>query len=127
MAPTEEKSSSSQDNSSQDESSQENAALDERPPSIVYGPSTPVPLTMTFSELLNYHAEVRGDHPAVVSHPQGTSITFRKLRDRSIQLARAMSQDGIGNGDLVALSLGSRIEYFEVDCLCFVTRRSYEC
>ncbi|KAF7186107.1 Acyl-CoA ligase sidI [Pseudocercospora fuligena] len=92
---------------------------DDRPPSIVYGPATPVPLTMTFSELLDHHAEVRGHRPAVVSHPQkGQIVTFKQLRDRSMQLARAMAKDGIVKGDLVAISLGSRFEYFETFFAC---------
>lgn len=91
---------------------------DDRPPSIVYGPSTPVPLKMTFSELLDYNVEVRGDRPAVISEPQGQTLSFRRLRDRSTRLARAMAQDGIGKGDLVAISLGSRVEYFETFYAC---------
>ena len=91
---------------------------DDRPPSIVYGPAAPVPLTMTFSELLEHNVKVRGDRPAVISHPQGKTMSFRQLQQRSIQLARAMAQDGIGNGDLVAISLGSRIEYFETFFAC---------
>ena len=96
-----------------------NQAQDERPPSIVYGPSTPIPLTLTFSQLLDHNAEVRGDRPAVISHPQqGLTLSFKQLRERSIKLARAMSQDGIGKGDLVAISLGSRVEYFETFFAC---------
>ena len=91
---------------------------DERPPSIIHGPATPVPLTLTFSELLDHHAHVRGEQPAVLSHPQGLTVSFRKLSDRSVQLARAMAQDGIEKGDLVAISLGSRIEYFETFFAC---------
>ena len=96
----------------------ESSSQVERPPSIVYGPTTPVPLTMTFSEVLDHHVEVRGDRPAVISHPQNLTLSFRQLRDRSIRLARAMSQDGIGKGDLVAISLGSRVEYFETFFAC---------
>ena len=96
----------------------ETSSQEERPPSIIYGPTTPVPLTMTFSELLDHHVEVRGDRPAVISHPQGLTLSFRQLRDRSIRLARAMAQDGIGKGDLVAISLGSRVEYFETFFAC---------
>lgn len=91
---------------------------DDRPPSIVYGPSTPVPLKMTFSELLDHNVEVRGDRPAVISAPQGQILSFRQLRDRSTRLARAMAQDGIGKGDLVAIALGSRVEYFETFYAC---------
>ena len=69
---------------------------------------------MTFGELLDYHDEVRGDKPAVISHVQDKTISFKDLRLRSLQLARAFSADGIDKGDLVAISLGSRIEYFEV-------------
>ncbi|KAK5720329.1 hypothetical protein LTR15_007603 [Elasticomyces elasticus] len=96
----------------------ESSTQDERPPSIVYGPATPVPLTMTFGELLDHHAEVRGDAPAIISHPQSRTVSFRDLRNRSIQLARALAQDGVGKGDLVAISLGSRVEYFETFFAC---------
>jgi acyl-CoA synthetase (AMP-forming)/AMP-acid ligase II len=73
-------------------------------PSIVYGPATPVPLTMTFGELLDYHVEVRGDQPAVISHPQDTRISWRQLSERSIKMARALAKDGVGKGSLVAIS-----------------------
>ncbi|KJX92763.1 hypothetical protein TI39_contig5827g00003 [Zymoseptoria brevis] len=62
----------------------EGPSKDERPPSIVYGPATPVPLKMTFAELLDYNAEVRGDRPAVISDPQNLTLSFRQLRERSI-------------------------------------------
>lgn len=88
--------------------------VDDRPPSIVYGPSAPLPLTMTFGELLDYHAEVRPNKPAYISHVQNHTLSWSQLRDRSLQLARAFAQDGIVKGDLVALSMGSRVEYFEV-------------
>lgn len=92
---------------------------EERPPSIVYGPATPVPLTMTFNELLDHHVEVRGNRPAIISHPQeGRIVSFRQLQARSKKLAQAMSNDGIGKGDLVAISLGSRVEYFETFFAC---------
>lgn len=94
------------------------SSRDDRLPSIVYGPSAPVPLTMTFSQLLDHHVDVRGDQTAVISHPQGLTVSWRQLRERSIRLARAMAQDGIGKGDLVAISLGSRIEYFETFFAC---------
>lgn len=73
---------------------------------------------MPFGELLDYHVEARGDSPAVISHPQGLIVTWRQLSERSIKMARALSQDGIGQGDLVAISLGSRIEYFETFFAC---------
>ena len=110
----------SQDAPSKDEQSEQKSSQDasssssSKPPSIIYGPSAPEPLTMTFGQLLDYHAEVRGQKPAVISHVQGKTIWFKDLRLRSLQLARAFSKDGIGKGDLVAISLGSRIEYFEV-------------
>ena len=85
-----------------------------RPPSIVYGPSAPVPLNMNFGQLLDHNAEVRGDRPAVISHAQDITVSFRTLRLRSLQLARALAVDGVSRGDLIAICLGSRIEYFEV-------------
>lgn len=90
----------------------------ERPPSIVHGPATPVPLNMAFGELLDYHVEVRGDQPAVISHPQGLTVSWRQLSERSIKMARALAEDGVGKGTLVAISLGSRIEYFETFFAC---------
>jgi acyl-CoA synthetase (AMP-forming)/AMP-acid ligase II len=90
----------------------------ERLPSIVHGPATPVPLNMAFGELLDYHVEVRGDRPAVISHPQGLTVSGRQLSERSIKMARALAEDGVGKGTLVAISLGSRIEYFETFFAC---------
>lgn len=96
----------------------ESKAQDGRLPSILYGPAAPVPLTMPFGDLLDYHVEVRGDSPAVISHPQNLIVSWRQLSDRSIRLARALAKDGVGKGSLVALSLGSRIEYFETFFAC---------
>lgn len=90
----------------------------ERLPSIVHGPSTPVPLNMAFGELLDYHVEVRGKQSAVISHPQGLTISWRQLSERSIKMARALAEDGVVKGSLVAISLGSRIEYFETFFAC---------
>ncbi|KAH9845755.1 AMP-binding enzyme C-terminal domain [Teratosphaeria destructans] len=97
---------------------QPDTTQNERPPSIIYGPAMPVPLMLTFSELLDYHVEVRADAPAVISEPQNLTVSWRQLGERSARLARAMSQDGIGKGDLVAISLGSRIEYLETFFAC---------
>lgn len=103
-----------EDSQEEEEPKKNEAAVDNRPPSIVYGPAAPRPLTMTFGELLDYHAEVRPNKPAIISHVQGYTISWSQLRDRSLQLARAFAQDGIKKGDLVAISMGSRVEYFEV-------------
>ena len=85
-----------------------------RLPSIIHGPSAPVPLQMTFGQLLDHHSEVRGNKPAVISHPQNHTLSFKQLRERSLQLARALADDGVRKGDLIAISMGSRVEYFEV-------------
>lgn len=86
----------------------------EQRPSIVYGPRAPVPLTLTFGQLLDHHAEVRPDSPAVISHVQNRTISYRQLCDRSINLAKAMADAGVGKGTLVGIISGSRIEYLEV-------------
>lgn len=86
----------------------------EQRPSIVYGPRVPVPLTLTFGQLLDHHAQVRPDSPAVISHVQNRTISYRQLCDRSINLAKAMAHAGIGKGSLVGIISGSRIEYLEV-------------
>ena len=90
----------------------------EQRPSIVYGPRAPVPLTLTFGELLDHHAEVRPDSPAVISHVQSCTISFRQLRDRSIKLAKAMSKAGISRGNLVGIISGTRYEYLEIFFAC---------
>jgi mevalonyl-CoA ligase len=86
----------------------------QKPPSIVFGPKQPVPLTLTFGQLLDHHAEKRPDASAVISHVQGCSVSYRQLRDRSIKLARAMKKAGIKRGSLVGIIMGTRLEYLEV-------------
>lgn len=83
-------------------------------PSIVYGPRAPVPLTLTFGQLLDHHAEDKPDSPAVISHVQGCTVSYRQLRDRSVDLAKAMKKAGIGKGSLVGIILATRYEYLEV-------------
>lgn len=86
----------------------------EQRPSIVYGPRSPVPLTLTFGQLLDHHAEVRPNSPAVISHVQNCTISFRQLQERSIKLAKAMAEAGIAKGNLVGIISGTRYEYLEV-------------
>jgi mevalonyl-CoA ligase len=96
------------------------ATANEDHASIAYGPCAPAPLEMTFGQLLDHHAELRSDSPAVISHEQDKTISFRQLRDRSNDLAKAMAHEGVGKGDLIAISSGSRIEYLEVLGLLFI-------
>jgi mevalonyl-CoA ligase len=86
----------------------------QKPPSIVFGPKQPVPLTLTFGQLLDHHAEKRPDALAVISHVQGCTVSYRQLRDRSMKLARAMKKAGIKRGSLVGIIMGTRLEYLEV-------------
>ena len=87
-----------------------------RPPSILYGPCAPAPLRLTFTELLDYHAEVRPRMPVAISHSQSRTLSFKQLQDRSTMLAGRMREDGVKRGDLVGIILGNRLEYFEVRC-----------
>ena len=89
-------------------------AMDQRPPSIVYGPRSPIPLTLTFGQLLDHHAKVRPDSLAVISHVQDRTYSFGYLNQRSIKLAKAMAAAGVQKGDLVGIISGSRYEYLEV-------------
>lgn len=86
----------------------------EKPLSIIYGPRAPVPLTLTFGQLLDHHADRTPDNPAVISHVQGRTISYGELRDRSIKLAKAMSKAGVKKGSLVGIICATRIEYLEV-------------
>jgi mevalonyl-CoA ligase len=90
------------------------ATTKESRPSIIHGPRAPVPLTLTFGELLDHHAEIRPRKPAIISHVQGCTVSFKQLRDRSIKLAKAMQKAGIKKGDLIGIVSGSRYEYLEV-------------
>jgi mevalonyl-CoA ligase len=86
----------------------------EQRPSIVYGPRAPVPLELTFGQLLDHHAEVRPDAPAVISHVQDRTISYKQLCERSIDLAKAMKEVGVGRGSYVGIVCATRIEYLEV-------------
>lgn len=83
-------------------------------PSVVYGPRAPVPLTLTFGQLLDHHAKQRPDSPAVISHVQDRTISYKQLCERSIDLAKSMKAKGIGKGSLVGIIMGTRIEYLEI-------------
>ncbi|KAF9888954.1 Acyl-CoA synthetase member 2 mitochondrial [Aspergillus nanangensis] len=87
-------------------------------PSIVYGPSTPRPVSMTFGELLSDHARHRPNNYAIISHHQNVTLTYRDLDNRSTALARAFAGYGVGAGDKVAIMLGSRTEYIEAFFAC---------
>lgn len=84
------------------------------PLSVIRGPRAPVPLNLTFAQLLDHHAEVRPDSPAAISHVQGYTISYRELQDRSIKLAKAMAESGIEKGSLVGIICATRVEYMEV-------------
>jgi non-ribosomal peptide synthetase component E (peptide arylation enzyme) len=83
-------------------------------PSILHGPSAPIPVSLPFGDLLARHARERGSHPAVISHHQNVTLTYQKLHERSDMLASAFLANGVGKGDKVAIMLGSRTEYLEV-------------
>ena len=86
----------------------------EQRPSIVYGPKAPEPLTLTFGQLLDHHAETRPESPAVISHVQDRTISYKQLCNRSIDLAKAMKEAGVGRGSYVGIISATRIEYLEV-------------
>lgn len=88
--------------------------MSQKPPSIIRGPRAPVPLNLTFGQLLDHHAEVRPDSPAAISHVQGYTITYGELKKRSIKLAKAMVKAGVKKGSLVGIICATRVEYMEV-------------
>lgn len=90
------------------------ANASKRPLSIIRGPQAPVPLTLTFGQLLDHHAEVRPNSPAAISHVQGYTMSYRELRERSVKLAKAMAKTGISKGSLVGIICATRVEYMEV-------------
>ncbi|CDM30247.1 AMP-dependent synthetase/ligase [Penicillium roqueforti FM164] len=87
-------------------------------PSIVYGPSAPIPVSMTFGDLLSYHAQHRPDNHAIISHHQNIRLTYSQLEERSTSLAKAFSSYNVSRGDTVAIMLGSRTEYIETFFAC---------
>ena len=90
-------------------------AMKQRQPLIVYGPRSPAPLILTFGQLVEHHAEARPNSPAVISHTQSRTISYRQLQERSINLAKAMAEVGTQKGSLVGIISGTRYEYLEVE------------
>lgn len=83
-------------------------------PSIVYGPSAPQPVPLTFGNLLAQHVKKQPSRPAIISHQQNVTLTYRDLDIRSTALAKAFAHYGVRRGDSVAIMLGSCTEYIEV-------------
>lgn len=84
-------------------------------PSIVYGPSAPKPVPLTFGNLLSQHVKQQPNRVAIISHHQKVTLTYKDLDDRSTALAKAFAHYGVRRGDSVAIMLGSRTEYIEVN------------
>ncbi|KAJ5106210.1 hypothetical protein N7456_002885 [Penicillium angulare] len=87
-------------------------------PSIIYGPSAPLPASMSFGSLLSRHSKHAPDSYAVISHHQNVFLTYSQLDERSTSLAAAFSAYGVCRGDTVAIMLGSRTEYLEAFFAC---------
>ncbi|KAJ5278670.1 hypothetical protein N7478_004042 [Penicillium angulare] len=87
-------------------------------PSIIYGPSAPLPASISFGSLLSHHSKNTPDSYAVISHHQNVFLTYSQLDQRSTSLAAAFSAYGVGRGDTVAIMLGSRTEYLEAFFAC---------
>ncbi|MGW1787045.1 acyl-CoA synthetase [Streptomyces sp. NPDC002143] len=71
-----------------------------------------------FSSILDYHLAQRPDAVAVAQEDQ--RLTVRRLHERVEQLASALTELGVGRGDVVALLLYNRPEFLE---LVYATNR----
>lgn len=66
------------------------------------------------------HALERPDHPAVIDVRDGTTLTYRRLEERSRAVAHALWGYGLRPGDHVALAMANRVEFFE---FCWAAHR----
>ena len=67
------------------------------------------------------HSRKRPDHPAYVMAGSGQVVTYRRLDDRSNQLAQLFWDAGLRFGDHIAIVMENRAEYFEP---CWAAQRS---
>jgi len=67
------------------------------------------------------HARERPDKVAFVMAGSGEAVTYRRLNDRSNQLAQLFHDAGLRFGDHIAILMDNRPEYFEV---CWAAQRS---
>src|SRR4051794_13603695 len=67
------------------------------------------------------HAAERPDHPAYVMAGSGEAVSYRRLNDRSNQLAQLFFDAGLRFGDHIAVIMENRVEYFEP---CWGAQRS---
>ena len=66
---------------------------------------------MNVASLLDLHAELRPDAPAVVG--PGGPLSWRELRERVTRLAGGLAARGVGRGDRVAILAQNDARYFE--------------
>ena len=60
------------------------------------------------------HAAVVPDRPAVIMAGSGEVLTYRELNERSMRLAQLLADNGLTEGDRVAIFAENHIRYFEV-------------
>ena len=66
---------------------------------------------MNIGESLPRNAQHSPDKPAIVDAHR--TVTYREFHERTNRLANYLLAQGIGKGDLIGLSIGSRAEHFE--------------
>lgn len=91
---------------------------DQKPLSILEGPTDPPLLNLHLGSLLSQQASLYGSRLALVSSAQGIRHTFASIYDRSLLVARALIALGIGHGDMVGIMTGNCSEYAELFFAC---------
>ncbi|BFZ55815.1 hypothetical protein PYCC9005_002856 [Savitreella phatthalungensis] len=81
------------------------------PASSITGPFSPELLETTIHQHLVKQAIAAPDAPAIISHWQNITLTYRQLVDASDHLARLLLDAGVQVGDRVAICAGNCVEY----------------
>jgi mevalonyl-CoA ligase len=82
--------------------------------SIIHG-SKQLPIwKKTIASLIDEQAQLFGEKPAIIFPWQSVRISYRRLSERSIAVAKAMLSIGLQKGDCIGIMAGNRYEYIEI-------------
>jgi mevalonyl-CoA ligase len=84
------------------------------PPSLFRGPTEPALLNLSMGQLLESQARKFPDRDAIVIPWSNARYTFRKLNDRSKEVARGLVAMGVQSQDRIGIFSGNCERYIEL-------------
>ncbi|MCJ1443326.1 MAG: hypothetical protein MMC23_003824 [Stictis urceolatum] len=75
------------------------------------GPKEPPLIEQTIPEHFDGIVRQYGNRPAVISHHQNQTVTYRELQEKSNAIAHGLQSIGVKKGDRVAVSMGNCMEF----------------